>query len=211
MNNPPPLLEVKNISCERDDRLLFEDLSFTITGGEVLQIEGPNGAGKTTLLRIVSGLMPLHQGEIFWKGMPFFQQRNDFLGNLLFLGHKTGIKAILTPFENLQFWAANRIIASDQALLECLEKSGLTGFEHTPCHSLSAGQQKRAALARLHLSPAKLWVLDEAFTAIDKHGVEQLEQWIEEKAAAGGAVMITTHHQLVTQATFRRLRLGATQ
>ena len=208
MNDSAALLEVKSVSCERDDRLLYEDLSFAVNYGDVLQVEGPNGAGKTTLLRMISGLMPVHQGGIWWKGQPLAEQRQDFLQNLLFLGHKTGIKGIFTPFENLQFWAANRMRVSGQELLTCLDKAGLAGFEHTPCHSLSAGQQRRAALARLHLSRAEFWVLDEAFTAIDKNGVTELELWIEQKAAAGGAVMLTTHHKLATRARFRSLTLG---
>lgn len=203
-----PILETKNVSSERDDRLLFENLSFSLFAGDVLQVEGPNGAGKTTLLRMLSGLMPLHDGELFWKGQIWYEARINYLQDLLFLGHKTGIKSVLTPFENLQFWSASRFVSSDLAITVSLEKAGLAGFEHTPCHSLSAGQQRRAALARLHLSPATLWVLDEAFTAIDKNGVAELEQWIADKARAGGAVILTTHHNLRGSEHYRHLSLG---
>jgi len=202
------LLEARELSCEREDRLLFENLSFILNRGEILQVEGPNGAGKTTLLRMLSGLMPMHEGELLWHGEPMSQCGDDFLSEMLFLGHKTGIKTVLTPFENLRFWSASRFAVADEVLIDSLEKSGLGGFEHTPCHSLSAGQQRRAALARLHLSPATLWILDEAFTAIDKQGVDELEQWIGMKAAAGGSVILTTHHRPAHYSRFRHLKLG---
>ena len=209
MDDHQNLLKAINLSCERDDRRLFEDLSFTVSAGDIWRVEGPNGAGKTTLLRIISGLMPLHQGELFWKGLPLRDQQDDFLQSLLFLGHKTGIKAMLTPFENLQAWCASRFTTSEQAMIYSLEKAGLSGFEHLPCHSLSSGQQRRAALARLHLSGAQLWILDEAFTAIDKQGVAELERWIEDKAKAGGAVVLTTHHSIGGEREIHSLTLGS--
>ncbi len=208
MTEPTPLIEAQQLFCERDDRLLFEHLSFSLHDGQILQVEGPNGAGKTTLLKILSGLMPLHQGEIFWRGKPLREVRHDFITSLLFLGHKTGIKTLLSPLENLRAWCASRFEVTEQDMISTLEKVGLGGYEHVPCHSLSAGQQRRAALARLHLSPAPLWILDEAFTAIDKQGVQELEGWIVEKAQSGGAVILTTHHRITSHDRLHSLILG---
>lgn len=208
MNEQQVLLKAVNLRCERDDRLLFDRLSFSISAGDIWQVEGPNGAGKTTLLRMLSGLMPIHQGRLYWKGLPAQEQTADFLRNVLFLGHKIGIKAALTPFENLQAWSADRFVASERDLIDSLEKAGLGGFEHVPCHSLSAGQQRRAALARLHLSPAPLWIVDEIFTAIDKQGIAELEEWIGAKASSGGAIILTTHHHLANVTKPQRLALG---
>jgi len=202
------MMEAQQLFCERDDRLLFEDLSFSLYSGQILQVEGPNGAGKTTLLKILSGLIPLHQGSIFWHGKPIGEARHEFMDSLLFLGHKTGIKSLLTPLENLKVWCASRFTVTQQKMNTTLEKVGLGGFEHVPCHSLSAGQQRRAALARLHVSPAPLWILDEAFTAIDKQGVAELESWIVEKARSGGAVILTTHHRITSHDRLHSLRLG---
>ena len=202
------LLQADKLFCERDDRILFEDLSFTLSEGEVLRVEGPNGAGKTTLLRILSGLMPLHDGKLLWKGEDIAGFRHDFLQNLLFLGHKTGVKMVLSPIENLKAWCSSRFRVTEEALIAALEKVRLGGYEHVPCHSLSAGQQRRVALARLHLSKVPLWILDEAFTAIDKDGVAELEQWIAEKADQGGAVVLTTHHAMNSAKNIGSLQLG---
>ncbi len=211
MTSQTPLLQARNLFCERDDRVLFDGLSFTVDAGEILQIEGPNGAGKTTLLRLISGLMPLHEGELWWKGQPIFDVHHDFITSILYLGHKTGIKSLLSPLENLRIWCGARFACDDKEMVTALEKVGLGGYEEVPCHSLSAGQQRRAALARLHLSPAPVWILDEAFTAIDKQGVAELEGWIVEKARQGGMVLLTTHHRIAAHDLLRTLVLGQGQ
>ncbi|WP_020410392.1 cytochrome c biogenesis heme-transporting ATPase CcmA [Hahella ganghwensis] len=211
MTSSTPLLQARGLFCERDDRILFDGLSFSADYGEILQIEGPNGAGKTTLLRLISGLMPLHEGELLWKGKPVSEVRFDFISSLLFLGHKTGIKSLLSPLENLRIWCGARFSVDENSMIAALEAVGLGGYEEVPCHSLSAGQQRRAALARLHLSPVPVWILDEAFTAIDKQGVTELEGWIVDKAAQGGMVILTTHHRIATNSRLRKLQLGKGQ
>ncbi len=191
-----PLLEAVALSCERDDRVLFENLSFSVRPGTLTRIEGPNGAGKTTLLRLLCGLAPRQAGEILWRGEPLEEARDSFNREVLYLGHKTGVKALLTPLENLRAHFRPRHALRDDQLWQALERVGLAGYEDVPCHSLSAGQQRRVALARLLVSPERLWILDEVFTAIDRSGVRMLESLLYERARAGGAVVVTTHHEL---------------
>ena len=204
-----PLLDVKDLFCERDDRVLFENLSFSVSCGEVLQIEGPNGSGKTTLLRILSGLSKAYEGELFWNSEPLADVRDDFLESLLYFGHLPGVKATLTPEENLRWYAAlhPQTDTITERIFEALSKVGLFGYEDVPCHSLSAGQNRRVSLARLYLSRAPLWVLDEPFTAIDKRGVAAIEALIEAHAKNGGSVILTTHHDLAIE-DLRQVRLG---
>lgn len=190
------LLEARELGCERDDRWLFRGLSFAVREGELVQIEGRNGAGKTTLLRMLAGLYWVQEGQVLWKGASREQQSVDFAEQLLFLGHRTGIKLSLTPRENLAFWCKLHGEAPESLQREALRKVGLKGYETVPCHQLSAGQQRRAALARLFVSQATLWILDEAFTAIDRAGVSELEGWLSDKRSGGGAILLTTHHPI---------------
>ena len=201
------LLKADNLSCERDDRLLFSDLSFELCSGEILQLEGANGSGKTTLLRILSGLFTSFTGSVSWNGQRADQCSLAFRQELLFIGHKSSIKTTLTPLENLRFLMGLQQASSEPALWQALEKVGLAGYEHVLCRNLSAGQKRRVALARLYLSNAKLWVLDEIFTAIDKKGVAQLESFLAEKAKTGVAIVLTTHHDLALPGV-KVLRLG---
>ncbi len=201
------LVQVENLFCERDERVLFEDLSFTASAGEVIQVEGQNGSGKTTLLRILSGLSNNFEGDIFWKGQSVADVRDDFFRELLYFGHHPGVKAVLTPEENLQWYAAMHPGVDGALINGALEKVGLCGYEDSPCHTLSAGQNRRVSLARLYLSQAKLWILDEPFTAIDKKGVAEKEQLMLDHANRGGCVIFTTHHELAIGENIRRLNL----
>ena len=202
-----PLLLAAQLSCERDDRLLFDGLNVVISPGTLTRIEGPNGAGKTTLLRILAGLSSDYSGTLNWRGQPVTQVREQYHREMLYLGHRPGIKALLTPLENLRSLLAPRRAVAEDDLWLALAQVGLGGFEDVPCHNLSAGQQRRVALARLHLSDEPLWLLDEAFTAIDKDGVKALEHLLEARTAQGGAVVMTTHHALGV-ARVQRILLG---
>jgi len=202
-----PLLQAVNLQCERDTRTLFRDLSFSILPGTVTRVEGPNGSGKTTLLRILAGLSDAWEGSILWCGEPRERQWEQFLRNTLYLGHRPGIKPLLTPLENLRALTAGRRPLPDTVLCQALAGTGLSGYERVPCRNLSAGQQRRVALARLLIADEPLWLLDEVFTAIDIHGVGAIEKLLQQRAAEGGAVVLTTHHDLRLEG-IRRIVLG---
>lgn len=202
-----PRLKIENLFCERDDRILFDQLSFDVNEGEVVQIEGQNGSGKTTLLRILSGLSRHYEGDIYWQDVPIHSCAEAFRESLLYFGHQPGVKAVLTPEENLRWFAAMHPTIDLSKLDYALAKVGLTGYEDVPCHTLSAGQNRRVSLARLYMSNAPLWVLDEPFTAIDKKGVAQNEALIAEHAKQGGTVLLTTHHELAMGDLIRRVNL----
>lgn len=202
------LLRLQGVSGERAGRLLFDQLDLVIKPGEIHQVEGPNGSGKTTLLRGICGLGATLGGELYWRDQPLSKQRDQFRREVLYLGHTTGIKAVLSARESLQWYAALSAPQSAAGIDAALARVGLYGYEDIPCYHLSAGQQRRVALARLFLVPAALWVLDEPFTAIDKQGVTQLEEWLTAHADSGGAVLLTTHHQLTLKHTINRLQLG---
>ncbi|SIN75972.1 cytochrome c biogenesis heme-transporting ATPase CcmA [Salinivibrio sp. ES.052] len=204
------MLEVKQLSCVRDDRVLFDALTFSLSPGELVQIEGPNGAGKTTLLRIIAGLGLADRGEVCWQQQVITQQRDAFYRDLLFLGHTTGVKRELTAFENLSHSMQMHGHYAHDAIWHALAKVGLAGREDIPAGQLSAGQNRRVALARLWLSDRRLWILDEPLTAIDKQGVKVLEAVFERHVKQGGIVLFTTHQDMfIDHPLLRRIRLGA--
>lgn len=205
-----PLLQAVDLECERDERLLFQNLSFSIVPGTLTRVEGPNGSGKTTLLRILAGLSDAWTGQLLWCGKPRAYDRESFYRNSLYLGHRPGIKPLLTPMENLRALMAGRCPVADEVLAQALAGTGLSGYENVPCRNLSAGQQRRVALARLLIADEPLWLLDEVFTAIDAEGVEAIEALLQQRVAEGGAVLVTTHHDLQLPG-MQRILLGGGQ
>ncbi|MCG8316205.1 MAG: cytochrome c biogenesis heme-transporting ATPase CcmA [Pseudomonadales bacterium] len=208
------LLRAEGLFCERDDRVLFDDLSFNLDAGRILQIEGPNGSGKTTLIRILCGLSLDFEGALFWRNQPLSEVETEFRQSSVYFGHNTGVKLVLTAQENLRWISeAKGLTFTDLTLNErideVLQRVGLLGFEDVPLYSLSAGQKRRVALASLLLKPLPLWILDEPFTAIDKGGVAELETLIIDHANSGGSVILTTHHQLaIAPQRLQKLVLG---
>lgn len=204
-----PLLEAVALGCERDWRMLFENLELRLASSDMLQISGPNGSGKTSLLRLLAGLMQPTAGEVRLNGLALNEQRAQLASKLLWIGHAAGIKDLLTAEENLSWLCALHRPVSRDAIWAALAAVGLKGFEDVPCHTLSAGQQRRVALARLHLDSASLWILDEPFTALDKQGVAQLEEHLARHCERGGMVVLTTHHTLTRMpAGYRNIDLG---
>lgn len=187
------MLRAHELSCLYDDRTVFSNLSLSVEAGELVQIGGANGSGKTSLLRILSGLSRPESGEVFWQGEPLATVRDVFHRQMLWSGHSMGVKLSLTADENLRFLHPDSQPAQREQALGAI---GLVGYEDQPLDRLSAGQQRRVALARLWLTDAVIWMLDEPFTALDTGGIETLTCQLEQHVLAGGAILMTTHQPL---------------
>lgn len=204
------MLEVVDLECRRGDRRLFSGLSFSLAEGTLLHLQGANGSGKTTLQRAVCGLLLPQEGEIRWNGESIRSLKEEYCRDLVYLGHLNGIKNDLTGLENLRISATldGDTVRGEDQLWGALKRMGLRGFEDLPTKVLSQGQKKRVALARLLLSGAKLWVLDEPFVGLDVNAVELLQALIAEHVADGGMVILTTHQEVpLTSGQIQRLRL----
>lgn len=193
-----PSLEFHQFTCIRNEAPLFHPLNFSAVAGDLVQIVGPNGAGKTTFLRAVSGLFDNTRGQYLWDSQTITNRVYERAANLLYLGHQTGVKGALTAAENLR-WYAGLCGADLNQIATALAQVGLSGYEDTLCHQMSAGQQRRVALARLFITNAQVWVLDEPFTAIDIAGVSHLEVKLQQHAKAGGVVLLTSHQRVGCQ------------
>ncbi|MGL1959524.1 MAG: cytochrome c biogenesis heme-transporting ATPase CcmA [Colwellia sp.] len=209
-NKPSSLISAEKLTCIREDRLLFDQLSITINAGDIVQIEGPNGSGKTSLLRILAGLSQPYEGKVLFNNQPITECREEFHQNLHYLGHLPGVKGEMSAQENLSFNLALHGLA-DHKNIESIEKTlgvvNLLGFEDSLASHLSAGQHRRIALARLYKSTAAIWILDEPFTAIDKQGVQSLELLFKSHIANGGCVILTTHQDLLTIAAEKTIKI----
>jgi heme exporter protein A len=186
-----PLLEARALSFYRQDEPVFAPLDFQLHAGELALVEGDNGSGKTTLLRMLGGLLHVGAGSLHWRGTPL--QRDACAGEILFLGHQLGLKADLSPRENLRVAAGLHGCREDLTAAGVLAGIGLRGYEDEPVRRLSAGQKKRAALARLQLLPATLWLLDEPYANLDRRGIALVNALLESHTRRGGAALVTSH------------------
>lgn len=197
------LLSLQQVSLTRGERVLVDRLSFTVRAHDVVRLAGDNGSGKSSLLKVLAGLSHDYQGEL--TRAEHWQQQS------IYLGHANAVKTLLTPEENLTLFASLYPCKTDYSIEQALVDVGLAVFAEQPCYQLSQGQKQRVALARLLLSAAQIWLLDEPFTAIDYKAVDLFESIIADFAKAGGAVVLTTHHALSMPETvnYHCIPLGA--
>jgi heme exporter protein A len=190
----------------RGDRCLFHGLEFALKSGELLMVEGPNGSGKTTLLRAIAGLVDPDEGIVRWNGTNVKQNRQAFHANLVWMAHRPGFKGDLTLVENLRFEAGLRTMAMSAAGHH-LVRLGVATLTDIPFRALSAGQQRRVALARLILADAPLWLMDEPFTNLDAAGQDLVVEVLQEHLREGGMCVMATHQQVELDAPVQRIRL----
>ena len=187
------MFEVNDLYYELNDEPLIKALSFSLSPGHFLQITGDNGKGKTTLLKLLAGILRPTSGEIFWKKQNI--QKNDeyFYPEINYIGHKSAVSLLLTPEENLYFFSQAYGLKS--SISEALSAVNLSHKRNTVAASLSAGQIRRIALARLFLLDTPLWLLDEPYTALDAQGVVWLKKHIQAHLDQGGMVIMTSHQE----------------
>ncbi len=198
-------LTADKLRLERGGRLLFSDLSFSVSAGDALIVTGPNGAGKSSLLRAIAGFLGLASGRLQLQG----GDAEASLGEQAhYLGHADAMKGALTAGENLSFWAgALGGDSSRGAWLAALRRLGLAHVADFPVRALSAGQKRRVALARLLVAPRPLWLLDEPTTALDAASQAVFAQIMRERLADGGLIIAATHAPLGIEGS-NELRLG---
>jgi heme exporter protein A len=186
---PETYLSVKNLTHAYGRAALFSGLSFDLAPGTLLQVTGRNGSGKTTLLKLLSGIKPPQEGSVEWGDV-----------DCAYLGHKNAIKTELSPLENLTLYQPDAA-----ACAHTLEDLGLEkSHYHRPCYRLSAGQQRKVALSRVVLSTAKIWLLDEPFTALDETAKAHLLRHLTRHANDGGSAVVATHERLAVEKSILR-------
>ena len=199
-------LSATGLTLFRGDRCLFEDVGFALDAGQLLLLEGPNGSGKTSLLKAIVGMLELEAGAVCWDGDPVLEQRQLFHGSLAWMAHRVGFKADLTLVENLRFEAVLRPqVAVD--IDDILERVDVARLKRLPMRSLSAGQQRRVALARMLLADVPLWLMDEPYTNLDREGSTLVAGVVNEHLAGGGLCVMAAHQDVDIDAPVQKVIL----
>ena len=186
-----PLLAAHGLAFARNEEPVFGPLDFAVDAGEALLVQGGNGVGKTTLLRVLAGLLRADAGQVLVQGKPASPELRARA--VAYLGHLPALKGELTVLENLDFLCGLHGRREGQRIEAALEITGMAGYEDAPARQLSAGQKKRVTLARMWLSPAPLWLLDEPYANLDLDGINLVNRMISAHLRDGGAALVTTH------------------
>jgi len=187
----PSLIAVRGLSFARNEAPVFGPLDFAVESGEALLVQGGRGAGKTNLLRVLAGLLPAGAGSVEIDGRPAVPVLRAKA--IAYLGHLPALKGDLTAMENLEFLCGLHGKRRNQSPRNAMALVGLQGYEDALARQLSAGQKKRLSLARLWLSPAPLWLLDEPYANLDLEGIELVNRMVQAQLRSGGAALVTTH------------------
>lgn len=190
-------LTARGLGFCRAGRPVFSGIDFALGPGELLQVTGANGSGKTSLLRVLSGLLPPAEGELRWCDRAVRAGESGYLQSLAYVGHADGIDPDLSAIENLQF--ATRMAGGTPmpAQIEsALTAFGMANAMHAPVRTLSQGQRRRVALARLALLPRTLWLLDEPLTSLDERAADCFHAQLDAHLRAGGIAVVATHQPL---------------
>ncbi len=192
-----PSLSFSKLGCVKGGRQLFKNVDYRLEAGHWLYVAGANGVGKTSLLRMVCGLASIESGDILWNDIPIHAQREAYRQDLCYLGHLNGLQESMTVDENLAFTSAlGGIAPAPSQTQEVMQRFGLRGRGRQLVRHLSQGQKRRVALSRLALSPARLWVLDEPYVAMDESGVQLLADLIASHLKSGGLAVLTSHQRV---------------
>jgi len=197
MNAVASLFEVVDLSAQRGEQWLFENIGFTLHSGGWLQVQGDNGSGKTTLLRMLAGLSRCSSGTIRWGENNIRDEPQVFHSALIYLGHQLGLKEEMSALENLRVASHLAQQSFDPSRAhQALSGLGLGGREHLALRFLSQGQKRRVALAKLMTLKASLWILDDPFVALDTQGLAVLVGAIQDHLRRGGLLIYTSHQSV---------------
>ncbi len=190
-----PLLQAVALTGERGGRPLFTALDFSLQPGQLTWLRGRNGRGKTSLLRLLAGLATPAAGAVHCAGQPLKKAGPLWRERLVYIGHPNALKEDLTVAESLRFLAqVQGRLPTSADIAAALGRLGIAALAGRPVRTLSQGQRRRVALARLALpQPRSVWLLDEPYDALDDDGVQRLNTLLQDHARTGGSALLTSH------------------
>ncbi|MGN7661484.1 MAG: heme ABC exporter ATP-binding protein CcmA [Anaplasma sp.] len=184
------MLECANVSCTRNNRILFRDLSFTTKNGSLILITGGNGSGKTTLLRAMVGLVPLASGSITLYEEDITSY-SSCISQITYVGHKNACSPNMMVEDILEFWGECK--GTSELVYAALCFFGLNPVLGARFKNLSSGWQRRVALSRLLISNTRVWIVDEPFANLDSETVTLIQNLILTRVERGGIVILADH------------------
>ena len=191
------MLLVQNLSLERLDKKIFENINFSLGTNKIVMLKGRNGSGKTSLLKSVLCILEPTSGSMFWKGKPINKNLYDFYNNVTYISDKTSSVRQLTIANNIKIWKRIFLSKLDNNQIDgILSNLNLSNLIEKKVNTLSLGEIKKLELLRLVLEEKKIWILDEPLNNLDSDTIEILAQTFEDHCDNGGSILFSTHQEL---------------
>ena len=188
------MIIVKNLSVERLDKKIFENINLSLTSGNITILKGKNGSGKTTLLKTILNIIEPSFGSIYWKGKLLKKNLYDFYNQVTYIADKTSSLTKLTVKDNINIW--NKIFLSNinnYQIETALKTLKLENYLNHKVGTLSLGETKKLEFLRLIIENKKVWILDEPLSSLDDDTVELIKQTFEDHVAKEGSIIFSSH------------------
>ena len=188
------MILVKDLSIERSNKIIFENINLSISSGKIILLKGKNGSGKTTLLKAIVNIIEPSSGLIYWKGKPIRNNLYDYFNNITFIGDKTSSLSKLTVKENINIWKRIFVSNVDKYQIENILKTlKLNTYLNQKVSSLSFGESKKLELVRLIIEDKKIWILDEPLSNLDEESIDIIGQTFQDHRSKEGSIIFSSH------------------
>ena len=188
------MILVKELSVERSNKKIFENINLSLNSGKIVLLKGKNGSGKTTLLKTIINIIEPSSGSIYWKGKPLKKNLYDFYNHITFIGDKTTSLRQLSVNENINIW--KKIFLSKTGISQIkniLKTMKLDRYLNQKVNELSFGETKKLELLRLILEDKKIWILDEPLSNLDEETIDILAQTFQDHRSKEGSIIFSSH------------------
>jgi len=190
------MILVKDLSIERSNKKIFENVNLSLGSGKIILLKGKNGSGKTTLLKALLNLIEPSSGAIYWKGKLLKKNLYNFFNHVTYIADRTSSLSKLSVKENIKIWKKIFLSNISNSQVENILKTlKLDIYLDQKVNLLSFGETKKLEFLRLIIENKKFWILDEPLSNLDDESIDVIAQTFEDHRSKEGSIIFSSHQE----------------